>query len=320
MPNKPTSHPARPGQEHYIAPLDETPVAEVDSVDENAKARSTWADAWDSMRRRPMFWISSVLIALILIVSAVPSLFAWFPPDLCHLANSNGGPEAGHPLGFTRQGCDVYSRIIFGTQASVTVGVLATLIVSIFGGIVGALAGFYGGIFDSIVSRVGDIFFAIPTVLGAIVLMSVLPVRTAVTVALVLSLFAWPQIARIMRGAVLTARSSDYVMASIALGVTKFKILVRHVIPNAIAPVIVIATVSLGIFIVAEATLSFLGIGLPPEVMSWGNDIGQARTSVRTEPMALLYPSAALSLTVLSFLMLGDVVSDALDPKERARR
>ena len=310
----------RGGQAHYIAPLEETPVAEVDRLDESQKARSTWADAWDSMRRRPMFWMSSVMILIILVVAALPGVLSPFSPTYCDLSFSNQGPQAGHPLGFTRQGCDVYARIIFGTQASVTVGVLATVLVAVFGGIVGALAGFYGGIFDALVSRVGDIFFAIPTVLGAIVLMSVLPVRSAATVALVLALFAWPQIARIMRGAVLTARNSDYVMASIALGVSKFKILVRHVIPNAVAPVIVVATVSLGIFIVAEATLSFLGVGLPTTVMSWGNDISQARTSLRTEPQVLLYPSAALSITVLSFLMLGDVVSDALDPKERARR
>lgn len=320
MPNNRTNSRTRVNQEHYIAPLEDTPVAEVDRLDESQKARSTWADAWDSMRKRPMFWVSSVMILIILVVAAFPSWFAYVSPTFCELSNSNGAPQAGHPLGFTRQGCDVYARIIFGTQASVTVGLLATILVSVFGGIVGALAGFYGGFFDAVVSRIGDIFFAIPTVLGAIVLMFALPVRSAATVALVLSLFAWPQIARIMRGAVLTARNSDYVMASIALGVSKFKILIRHVVPNAIAPVIVVATVSLGIFIVAEATLSFLGVGLPTTVMSWGNDIGQARTTLRTEPQVLLYPSAALSITVLSFLMLGDVVSDALDPKERARR
>ena len=147
-----------------------------------------------------------------------------------------------------------------------------------------------------------------------------LEARTPLTVALVLAVFAWPQIARIMRGAVLSARNSDYVMASTALGVSNFKILLRHVVPNSLAPVIVIATVSLGTFIVAEATLSFLGIGLPPEVMSWGNDIGQARTSIRTSPQILLLPAAALSVTVLSFLLLGDVVRDALDPAARARR
>ncbi|GHD48196.1 ABC transporter permease [Mycetocola manganoxydans] len=307
-------------QGHYVAPIEETPVAAVDVLDETQKARSTWADAWDSMRRRPSFWISSILILLILIVAVAPGLFTPIDPRSCQLSDSNGAPSAGHPFGFTRQGCDVFSRIIHGTQASITVGLMATLLVTLVGGAIGALAGFYGGILDTLVSRLGDIFFAVPTVLGAIVLMSVLPVRTPITVAVVLALFAWPQIARIMRGAVLSAKNSDYVMASVALGVTRFKILLRHVIPNAIAPVIVIATVSLGTFIVAEATLSFLGIGLPPTIMSWGNDIGQARTSIRTSPQVLLYPAAALSITVLSFLMLGDVVRDALDPKARARR
>ncbi|WP_341952590.1 ABC transporter permease [Salinibacterium sp. TMP30] len=310
----------RPGQDHYIASLAETPVAEIDQVDETGKARSTWADAWESMRRRPMFWISSVLILIIVLVAAFPALFATYSPTECYLKFSNGDPQAGHPLGFTRQGCDVYSRIIFGTQASVTIGLLTTIMVTLFGGIIGALAGFYGGLLDSFVSRIGDVFFAIPTVLGAIVVISVIPVRDALSVSFVLALFAWPQIARIMRGSVLSARNSDYVMASAALGVSRFKTLVRHVIPNAIAPVIVIATVSLGIFIVAEATLGFLGIGLPSTIMSWGNDINQARVSVRTHPQTLLLPSAALSITVLAFLMFGDVVRDALDPEARARR
>lgn len=309
------------GQTHFVASLEDTPVAAVDKLDESQKARSTWADAWDAMRRRPSFWISSSLIVLIVLVALFPSLFAQADPTACALSESNDGPSAGHPLGFTRQGCDVYARVIFGTQASVTVGILAASLVTFFGLIIGALAGFYGGFLDAIVSRVGDIFFAVPTVLGAIVLMSVLPERTPVTIAFVLSIFAWPQIARIMRGAVLSARNSDYVIAATALGVSNFKILLRHVIPNSIAPVIVIATVSLGTFIVAEATLSFLGIGLDTSVvMSWGQDISQAQTSIRTNPQVLLYPAAALSITVLSFLMLGDVLRDALDPAARARR
>ncbi|WP_165063803.1 ABC transporter permease [Marisediminicola senii] len=307
--------------QHFVADASATPVHVVDSLDETDKARSTWADAWDAMRTRPMFWIALSLIFVIVLVAVFPRLFtAEAPNSGCLLPNSNGGPEAGHPFGFTRQGCDVFARVIFGAQASLVVGLLATALVTAFGIVIGALAGYYGGFLDAVVSRVGDIFFAIPTVLGAIVLISVLPERTPVVIALVLAIFAWPQIARIMRGAVLSARSADYVTASTALGVSRFRILIRHVLPNAIAPVIVVATTSLGSFIVAEATLSFLGIGLPPNIMSWGNDIGQARTSVQTAPMVLFYPAAALSLTVLSFLMLGDVVRDALDPKARARR
>lgn len=308
-------------QKHVVAPLDETPIAPVDAVDVDSKPRTVWGDAWELMRGRPLFWVSSILILLILLVAIFPTFFAPFPPNAqCFLANSDGGPQPGHPFGFTRQGCDVYSRVVHGAQASVLVGLLATLIVTIFGGVVGAIAGYYGGWLDAILSRIGDVFFAIPTILGAIVLMSVFPDRNALLVAVVIAVFAWPQIARIMRGAVLSAKQSDYVIASTAVGVSRFRILVRHVLPNAIAPVIAVATVSLGTYIVAEATLSFLGLGFPSSVMSWGNDIGQARISILTNPMTMIYPAAALSLTVLSFLMLGDVVRDALDPKERSRR
>ncbi|WP_166874274.1 MULTISPECIES: ABC transporter permease [unclassified Salinibacterium] len=320
MPSNITRNSGEPG--HFVAELEDTPIAPIDSaINEAQKPRSTWSDAWDSMRHRPLFWISSALIALIVVVALAPNLFTQVSPIACDLAFSNQGPSAGHPFGYTRQGCDTFSRVIHGTQASLLVGVLATVLAALLGIVFGAVAGYYGGLFDSALSRVADIFFAIPTVLGGIVVMSVFSeYRTPLLVAFVLAVFAWPQIARIMRGAVLTAKQSDYVMASRALGVSKFRVLLRHVMPNAIAPVIVVATIMLGTFIVAEATLSFLGIGLPPDVMSWGNDIGQARTTIRTSPMTLFWPAAALSITVLSFLMLGDVVSDALDPKARARR
>ncbi len=316
MPSNP-----RLNQRHFVASEEEAPLQAIDAVSVSDKPRTVWSDAWQSMRRRPLFWVSSILILIIVIVAIAPGLFTQVSPTAnCQLANSNAGPAPGHPFGFTRQGCDIYSRVIHGAQASILVGFLATALVTIFGSIVGALAGFYGGFLDAVLSRVADIFFAIPTVLGAIVFMSVLPERTPLVVAMVIALFAWPQIARIMRGAVLSAKQADYVVASRALGVSRFRVLLRHVLPNAIAPVIAVATVSLGTFIVAEATLSFLGVGLPTSVMSWGNDIDQARPSLTTSPMVLIYPSLALSITVLSFLMLGDVVRDALDPKERARR
>ncbi|WP_144764510.1 ABC transporter permease [Curtobacterium sp. 9128] len=305
---------------HYVAPIEETPLQAIDNVNEDEKTRSLWTDAWDSMRVRPIFWVSSVLIVLIIAVALVPGVFAHVDPRACDLSNSGKGSSAGHILGYTRQGCDVYSRVIYGTQNSLLVGLVATILVVIVGVIIGSLAGFYGGWLDSVVSRIGDIFFSIPTVLGAIVIMSSIPQRSPWTVALVLAAFAWPQIARIMRGAVLSAKNADYVTASAALGVSRFKTLIRHVIPNSIAPVIVVATVSLGTFIVAESTLSFLGIGLPPSSLSWGYDINAAQPSLRTNPSTIFWPSLALSITVLAFLLLGDVVRDALDPKARARR
>lgn len=312
-----------PGQlspDHFVADLEETPVKAVDAIDETEKPRSSWNDAWDSMRVRPLFWISGVLILLVVVVAIFPGLFTHVSSTASNLNDSNAGPRSGHPLGFTFQGQDVYARVIIGTRASLTVGILATVLVTIIGVIIGSIAGYYGGWLDALVSRIGDIFFSIPTVLGAIVVMTTITDRTPLTVALILALFAWPQIARIMRGSVISATATDYVMASTALGVSRFRILVRHVVPNAITPVIVVATVSLGTFIVAESTLSFLGIGLPGSTISWGNEIQVAQGNLRTAPFPLFWPALALSITVLSFLMMGDVVRDALDPKARARR
>lgn len=309
--------------EHYVAPLEETPLLAVDFVDETAEPQSMWTQAWRSLRKQPLFIISAFLILLVVVVAAFPQLFTPLDPTgqkACDLAFSNEPAQAGHPLGFTLQGCDVYSRIIYGARASLLVGLFTTIIVVVFGGAVGALAGYYGGWLDAILARLGDIFFALPLILGAIIVMQ-LPAfrdnRSVWTVIITLAAFGWPQMARITRGAVIEARGADFVTASRALGLSKFRALVNHVIPNSLSPVIVIATISLGTYIVAEATLSFLGIGLPDGVMSWGNDISNAQTSLRNNPETLMWPALALSITVLSFIMLGDAVRDALDPKAR---
>ncbi len=309
--------------EHFVAPVDETPLLATDTLKVEAAPLSLWADAWRKLRRRPLFIISSIMILLIVVVALFPGLFAQTPPnENCLLANSEAGPMEGHPLGFTFQGCDVYSRIIHGTQASLSTGVLSVLCVLVVGVTFGALAGYYGGWIDAVLARLGDIFFALPILLGALVITQ-LPFfrdhRGVLTVVLVISLLAWPQMARITRGAVIEVRHADFVTAARALGVSKFGALVRHVLPNAIAPVIVLATLELGVFIVLEATLSFLGVGMPTSIMSWGNDISAAQQSIRTNPMILIYPAIALSVTVLSFIMLGDALRDALDPKSRQR-
>lgn len=308
--------------EHFVAPLEETPLAAVDKVDETAAPLSLWADAWRNLRKQPLFIISALLILLVVAVAVMPQWFASVDPTSCTLDDSAEGARAGHPLGFTLQGCDVYSRMIYGTRASLMVGIFTTLGVLVIGGIMGALAGFYGGWLDAILARLGDIFFALPLILGAIVI-NQLPAfrdnRSVWTVVVALVAFGWPQIARITRGAVLENRNADFVTASKALGLTPFRALVKHVIPNSLAPVIVVASISLGTFIVAEATLSFLGLGLPESVMSWGNDISAAQPQVRNNPGVLLWPALALSITVLSFIMLGDALRDALDPKARKR-
>ncbi|MFD5276685.1 ABC transporter permease [Pseudarthrobacter sp. NPDC058362] len=308
---------------HFVAPLEETPLLATDSVKTDEAPLSLWADAWRKLRRRPLFIAAAIMIFVIVVVAVFPGLFTQTPPnDNCLLANSDGPPAPGHPLGFTFQGCDVYARVIYGTQASVTVGLFSVLGVLLVGVTLGALAGFFGGWIDSVLARLGDIFFALPLVLGALVVVQ-LPFfrenKSVWTVVAVIVLLAWPQMARLTRGAVIEVRNADFITAARSLGVSPINSLIRHVLPNAAAPIIVLATMELGVFIVLEATLSFLGIGLPGSIMSWGNDINAAQSSIRTNPAVLLYPAAALSITVLSFIMLGDALRDALDPKSRQR-
>lgn len=305
---------------HYVAPT-RTETVVVDQLRLSEKKSNLWLDAWRDLRRRPTFWISIVFSLLIVVMAVAPNLFTSVPPSggACDLAKSNGGPEAGHPLGFTYLGCDIWSRVVHGTGVSMSVGVLATVISTVIGLIMGTLAGFYGGFLDSLLSRVGDIFFTIPYIVAAVVVMSVLAeYKNVLVLALAIGGFSWASTARIARAEVLRVKQSDYVTASISIGLSRFRTLLSHVIPNAMAPVIVVTTLGLGTAIVAEATLSFLGVGLGG--VSWGADISQAQSSIRTAPFALLWPSLALTISVLAFITLGELLRDAVDPKSRAQR
>ncbi|KUJ41902.1 ABC transporter permease [Streptomyces sp. NPDC093228] len=282
-----------------------------------ARPRSLWSDAWRDLRRNPVFVVSALLILFLVVISVRPSLITSGNPLQCELARSQEGARAGHPFGFDGQGCDVYTRTVYGARASVTVGVCATLGVALLGSVLGGLAGFFGGAWDAILSRTTDVFFAIPVVLGGLVLLSVVTSNTVWPVVGFMVLLGWPQISRIARGSVITAKQNDYVQAARALGASNSRILLRHIAPNAVAPVIVVATIALGTYIALEATLSYLGVGLKPPSVSWGIDISAASPYIRNAPHALLWPSGALAVTVLAFIMLGDAVRDALDPKLR---
>ncbi|NLH70041.1 MAG: ABC transporter permease [Brooklawnia sp.] len=293
-------------------------------------ARSLGRDAWEELRRRPGFWISATLIAIMLVMAIVPNLFTFFSPQpdpaYAQLANARQPPSAQAWFGFDGQGYDIYSRTIHGARASILVGVLTTIGTIIIGGTIGLLAGFYGGWLDSVLSRTGEIFWSIPLLLGGVLFMTSFPSDLGTPymivvgkVVLVLTVLGWPRIARIMRSAVLQVKPLDYVQAARALGATPLQIIAKHVLPNAFAPVIVVATIDLGAYIATEATLSFLGIGLQPPTISWGIAISDASGLglLRSAPHMLLFPSLFLSITVLAFIMLGDVVRDAFDPKAR---
>jgi oligopeptide transport system permease protein len=279
-----------------------------------------WRDTWRRLRGRPKFLGAAVLIVFILGVAMFPALFTGADPSYADPSQSLLPASRAHWFGTDLQGHDVYARTVYGARASVTVGLGAAALVFVVGGALGALAGFYGGWIDAVVSRIADVFFGLPLLLAAIVLMQVMHHRTVWTVIVILALFGWPQVARIARGAVLAVRASDYVLAAKALGMSRFQILLRHALPNALGPVIAVATIALGLFIVTEATLSYLGVGLPTSVVSWGGDINLAQTRLRAGSPILFYPAGALAITVLAFMIMGDALRDALDPASRAWR
>lgn len=279
------------------------------------------SDAWRDLRRRPLFIISATVILLAVLMSLFPGLFTSTDPLASDLDKSNQGPSAQAWFGTDLQGHDVFARCIYGTRYSLSVGVLATVGTTIVGVTVGVLAAYYGGLLDGLLSRIADVFLGIPFVLGAIVILTTFSVSSTFgIVALVvvsLVVLGWPVPTRIMRSSMIQAKQADYVAAARSMGASTPRIILRHLLPNCLAPTLVYATISLGAFIGAEATLSYLGIGLHAPVVSWGVMISDSQTYLRDAPFALLFPAMFLSITVLAFVMLGDAVRQALDPKLR---
>ncbi|AQU70820.1 ABC transporter permease [Streptomyces niveus] len=287
------------------------------------KPRSLWSDAWHDLRRNPLFVISGLLIVFLLTMAVFPGWFTSADPRYADLANHYlqkpnwGNFFAPDWFGYDIQGRSIYARIVYGARASITVALVVTLLVTVLGTVVGMLAGYFGGWIDSLLSRITDIFFGVPFILGAMVVLTSFEDRHVWVVILALAFLGWTSIARVARGSVLTIKQADYVMAAKALGASTTRILLRHIMPNAIAPVIVVATIALGGYISAEATLSFLGIGLAEPTVSWGVDISSGQEQLRNAAFVLIIPSVMVSITVLAFIMLGDAVRNALDPKLR---
>jgi oligopeptide transport system permease protein len=274
-------------------------------------------DAWRQLRRRPMFLLALGFLLVLVAVAAFPGLFTGADPRDCQLARSLGTPQRGAIFGYDIQGCDYHSRVVHGARVSVVIGVVVALGAAAIGSLLGAVAGYYGGLVDTVLARVADVWFGIPTVLGAILVLETFRTRGLGTVSLALIVLGWPTFLRLMRSSVLSARSEDYVLAARALGAPDRRILLTHILPNSVAPVIVYGTITVGVIIAAEATLSFLGVGLQLPAISWGLMIADSQRLLLQAPHLLLFPGLSLSLTVLCFLLLGDALRDALDPRLR---
>ncbi|WBC11809.1 ABC transporter permease [Micromonospora sp. WMMA1947] len=289
------------------------------------KPRGLLGDAWIDLRRKPLFWISATIIVVFLVMAAFPWLFTSGDAVNGTLERSRVEPSSSAWFGYDVQGRDVYARVIYGARASIVVAVVSTFLTLLVGGTMGIIAGYRGGWVDALLSRIADIFFGLPFVLGSIVILTTFNGSGTDNgewtimglVILSLSVLSWPVVMRLMRSSVLATKEADYIVAARALGAGTGRIILKHLLPNCLAPLLVYGTIMVGSFIGAEATLSFLGIGLKSPVVSWGIMISEAQNYIRVSPYLLFFPAAFLVAAVLSFVMLGEAVREALDPKLR---
>ncbi len=288
------------------------------------ESRTLWGDAWYRLRRNKLALVALVWIGLVALAAITADLWvARAFGDPLNISSQTAaaqrlmGPSAMHPFGTDDLGRDILGRVIYGARVSLTVGVVATMISVILGVFLGAISGFYGKTLDTLIMRGTDIFLAFPYILFSILILAVLPptVRGIVPVILTIGLLGWPTFARLFRSSVLTVKENDYVDAGRALGASDTRLMFRHIMPNAVAPIVVYATMSIGGAILTEAALSFLGLGIQPPGVSWGQMIESSRGYLVTAPLLVLWPGLAILSTVLAFTLLGDGVRDALDVK-----
>lgn len=287
------------------------------------KSASPTSEAIRRLRRNPVAVVSGLIIVTLIFLAIFAPLIAPRTYDMQDRSYSSlpAGADARHRLGTDNLGQDVLSRLIYGARVSLAVGVIVQLVEVTIGVTLGLLAAYKGGLWDTILMRVTDAMFAFPDLLFAILLVGIVRPESVgasfLTVFFALALVGWPGMARLVRGQALALREKEYVEAARAIGVGGWGIVTRHLLPNMLSPIIVAITVDIANVILAEATLSFLGIGIQPPFPSWGRMISDARPYMRSSPTLILYPSLALGLTVLAFNFFGDALRDALDPRLR---
>lgn len=265
---------------------------------------------WLRLKRSVSFWIGAPLVAFFIFIALLPApvagLFGHGDPHVCSLLSSKKPPSSGHPFGFTIQGCDLYSSVIYGARNSLVVAVTVVLGTCIIAIVLGMLAGYLGGWADTVISRCSEIVFAIPLILGGIVVLNSVPNRNVWFLSAVLIIFSWPVYMRVMRAESVSVRNRSFIQAARSLGLTTPKILFAHVMPNAVGPVIVLATLQIGRVIAVAATLTYLGIGLQEPALDWGLQLSEAQAYFQAAPHLLIFPSLMLVFAVMGFVLLGE--------------
>ena len=261
--------------------------------------------------------IVGMCFLILLVVVAIASEFLFdFDTDiiLVQAENSFAAPSAQHIFGCDQSGRDIFARILYGARYSLIIGIGSVSIGLFFGLILGSLAGFYGGFIDNLVMRANDILYSIPNIMIAVVVVSIFGTSTA-SLLFSLSISAASSFSRITRAAVMQVRGMEYIESAYAMGLPTWKVIMRHIIPNCLSPIIVQVTLAVGNNIISASSLSFLGVGIPVPLPEWGAMLAEGRNYIRSAPWMCIFPGLAIMLTVLALNLMGDGLRDALDPK-----
>lgn len=275
-----------------------------------------WQDAWRRLKKNKVAMIAlATLIILIIFVFVMPYIYK-HDYITNHMEITNQGPTKVHWLGTDNLGRDLFSRILYGSKISLSVGIVSALINLFIGVIYGGISGYYGGNIDNVMMRIVDIIWSVPVMLYIILLMVVMG-SSILNVYIALGISFWAGMARIVRGQILTLKEQEFVLAARALGAKNFRIILKHLIPNSMGAIIVTLTLSIPNAIFTEAFLSFIGLGVSPPQTSLGMLCNEALSGYRSYPYQLFFPAAAICIIMLAFNLLGDGLRDALDPKMR---
>lgn len=278
------------------------------------KKRSQASETWKRLRKNRLAVMGLAILALIILLAIFADYIAPYPYELQDYSASFQGPSAQHWFGTDNYGRDILSRIIYGARVSLKIGFISLLGGALVGCLMGAVAGYFGGVLDTVIMRFTDILMAIPRIVLAISIASALgPGLTNAMIAVAIS--SIPNFARVVRASTLTIKDQEYIEAAQCIGAKNFRIIMRHVFPNVLAPIIVQATLGVGTAIILAASLSFLGLGVQPPTPEWGSMLSAARTYMRDYPYMVIFPGLAIMVTVLALNLFGDGLRDALDPK-----
>ncbi len=274
--------------------------------------------AWRRFRRHKLALAGLVVIAGLVLLALLAPWLAPYDPNQPDLRNHLASPDREHPLGTDRIGRDVLSRIIYGTRVSLGVGLGAVGMYIALGTVLGLVAGYSRGIVEAVIMRMSDIVLSFPVMIIILTIVAILG-PSVWTIIFTVGILGWPEIARLVRGEVLSVRESEFVEAARSLGIGSMRIMFRHILPNVTAPIVVAATYGIARTIITEASLSFLGYGVEPPQSSWGNILldAQSLSILRDQPWLWLAPGLMITLAVLGINFIGDGLRDALDPKQQ---